>query len=140
MRKSFMAAAFVALAMAGGCVTTNATPLNGAIAPDKASLEPEQIVIYRSADAIGKPYREIAILTSTGDSTFTDMSQFHKSMQERAAKVGANAVILGTTKEPSTGAEIASWVIGTPANRKSESTAIIVEGLVSPPAKAKQKK
>ncbi len=139
MRLTTFAAGAVALMMLSGCVTTNATLLNGATVPAGALLQPEQIVIYRNAEQVGRPYKEVAILSSTGDSTLTDMAAFHKSMQEQAAKVGANAVILGTTREPSTGAEVASWIFGTPANRKSESIAITVEGLVPPPPKPKKK-
>lgn len=63
----------------------------------------------------------------------TDMAQFHRSMQERASRIGANAVILGETREPSTAAEIAGAVLGVPANRRSEAIAIYVEGLEPPP-------
>lgn len=140
MRFRVMAACGAALLLLSGCVTTNATMLNGATVIEGAAvLEPEQIVIYRNAEQVGKPFKEVAILSSTGDSTLTDMAAFHRSMQERAAKVGANAVILGSTREPSTGAEVASWIFGTPANRKSEAIAISVEGLLSPPPKPKKK-
>jgi hypothetical protein len=122
------------------CVSTKATMLASVERPTpEQMLQPEQIVIFRSADQVGKPYKEIAILSSTGDSTLTDMAAFYRSMQSQAAQLGANAVILGTTKEPSTGAEVASWIFGTPANRKSESYAILVEGLAPLPAKAKKK-
>ena len=139
MRVRTFAVGGLALMLLSGCVTTNATLLNGSTIPAGVMLQPEQIAIYRTADQVGKSYREVAILTSTGDSNLTDMSAFHKSMQERAAKVGANAVILGPTREPSTGVELASLVLGVPANRKSEAIAILVDGLIPPPPKAKKK-
>jgi uncharacterized protein with beta-barrel porin domain len=122
-----------------GCVSTTATMIGGSVAPLAATLQPEQIVIYRSAEQVGKPFREIAIMNSTGESTFTDVAQFHVSMQKKAAALGANAVILGTTREPSTGAEIAGAFLGTGARRKSDSIAIFVDGLEAPPAKLKKK-
>ena len=139
MRLRSFAASSLALMLLSGCVTTNATLLNGSTMPAGAMLEPEQIAIYRTADQVGRSYKEVAVLTSTGDSTLTDMAAFHKSMQERAAKVGANAVILGATREPSTGVELASLILGLPANRKSEAIAISVDGLVPPPPKPKKK-
>lgn len=139
MRVRTFAASSLALMLLSGCVTTNATLLNGSTMPISSTLEPEQIAIYRTADQVGKSYKEVAILTSTGDSTLTDMAAFHRSMQERAAKVGANAVILGATREPSTGVELASLIFGLPANRKSEAIAISVDGLVPPPPKPKKK-
>lgn len=140
MRKlNFGIATILCIGMLAACVSTRATMIGGAVADTSQALAPEQIVVYRSVEQIGKPYREVAILSSTGDSTLTDMAAFYRSMQERAAKIGANAVLIGSTKEPSTGAEVASWIFGTPANRKSESYAIIVEGLVPPPPKAKKK-
>lgn len=139
MRVRTFAASSLALMLLSGCVTTNATLLNGSTMPISSTLEPEQIAIYRTAEQVGKSYKEVAILTSTGDSTLTDMAAFHRSMQERAAKVGANAVILGATREPSTGVELASLIFGLPANRKSEAIAISVDGLVPPPPKPKKK-
>jgi len=139
MRVRTFAASSLALMLLSGCVTTNATLLNGSTMPLSSTLEPEQIAIYRTAEQVGKSYKEVAILTSTGDSTLTDMAAFHRSMQERAAKVGANAVILGATREPSTGVELASLIFGLPANRKSEAIAISVDGLVPPPPKPKKK-
>jgi hypothetical protein len=132
---------FAALVSISACVSTKATMIGGAVAPvaTAVALQPEQIVIFRTSEQVGKPFREVAILNSTGESTFTDIAQFHVSMQREAAKLGANAIILGTTREPSTAAEIAGAFLGTGARRKSDSIAIIVEGLEAPPPKPKKK-
>ena len=60
-------------------------------------------------------------------------------MQKEATRLGANALILGATREPSTAAEIAGAFLGTGARRKSDSIAIFVDGLDAPPAKLKKK-
>jgi hypothetical protein len=128
-----------ALVTVSACVTTKSTLIGGAVAPAATMLQPEQIVVFRTAEQVGKPYREVAILNSTGESTFTDMAQFHVSMQREAAKLGANAIILGTTREPTVAQEIIGSVFGSGARRKSDSIAIIVEGLEAPPPKPKKK-
>lgn len=131
--------ALVSILGLSACVTTKSTMIGGSVAPAAASLQPEQIVVFRTAEQVGRPFREVAVLNSTGESTFTDIAQFHVSMQREAARLGANAIILGSTKEPSTGAEIAGAFLGTGARRKSDSIAILVEGLQAPPAKPKKK-
>lgn len=136
MKKSILLVLFLS-SLIVSCVSTTATMLGGAVRPETAQLQPEQIVIYRNAEQIGKPFREIAILNSSGSSVYTSMGQFYISMQTRAAEAGANAVIIGENHEPSTAAEIAAVFLGSPSTRKSEATAIWVEGLIPPPPKTK---
>jgi hypothetical protein len=104
------------------CVHTQATVLNPA-----ARLEPicpEAVLLFTSADRVGKPYTEVAVLTSKGDESFTSEEGMHNSQRKKAAQLGANGVILGDIKDPSTGAKIASAVFGTSANRKGQAVAI----------------
>jgi hypothetical protein len=48
------------------------------------------------------------------------------SQRKKAAQLGANGVILGQMKDPSTGARIARTLIGTSANRKGDAIAIYI--------------
>jgi hypothetical protein len=46
------------------------------------------------------------------------------SQRKKAAKLGANGIILGDQKDPSTGAKLAQAFFGTSADRKGKSVAI----------------
>src|SRR5438094_10379447 len=58
----------------------------------------------------------------------TSESGMIKSQRKKAAELGANGVILGSMKDPSTGAKIASSIFGTSANRKGNAIAIYIPG------------
>ena len=104
------------------CVHTQATVLNPANRLEP--ICPEAVLLFTSADRVGKPYTEVAVLTSKGDETFTSEEGMHNSQRKKAAEVGANGVIMGEMKDPSTGAKIASALFGTSANRKGQAVAI----------------
>lgn len=114
-----------ALAVAlAGCVSTSVTHLDSGVR--LAPTTPDAVVLYRSASQVPGPYREIALLDSSGDVDLTSPAQMYKSMREQAAKIGANGVILGEVINPSSGAQVASWVFGTPADRRTQAVAIFV--------------
>ena len=48
-------------------------------------------------------------------------------LRDRAGKLGANGILLGEVREPSTGAKIANTLLGTEANRRSQAIAILIE-------------
>src|SRR5690348_11936060 len=98
------------------CVTTRATVLNPTA--KRAPVCPDAVIIYTSAQSVGKAYVEVAVLDSRGDNELTTTDQMHNSMRKKAAELGANGVILADTKEASTGAKVAQALFGTSANRK----------------------
>jgi hypothetical protein len=72
-------------------------------------------------------YEEIALLNSKADSASTSEAQMFKSMRKKAAKLGANGIILDAVSEPTVGAKIAAAVLfGTGAERKGKALAIYV--------------
>jgi uncharacterized protein YpmB len=48
------------------------------------------------------------------------------SQRKKAAKIGANGLILGDVRDASTGAKVAQALLGTSANRKGKAIAIYI--------------
>ena len=63
---------------------------------------------------------------SVGDHFWTDESDMLKDAKKKAAKLGANGVLVERMKEPGTSAKVAEAVIGTEANRRAELVAIYI--------------
>jgi hypothetical protein len=122
MRRLIPLAAGVTLAAA--CVSTSATVLNPEA--QRAPICADGVQLFTSADKVGKDFFEVAVLNSKGDSDWTSEEGMANSQRKKAAKLGANGVILGDQKDPSTGAKIAKAFLGTSANRKGKSVAIYI--------------
>ncbi len=125
MRTLKLLIAGAALMLLGGCVSTNATLLGQSTAG--APVNAEAVVIYRTAAQVPGPYRELAILNSTGEANWTNEKKMYQSMRKEAGKLGANAIILDAMSEPSAGAKVAAAIFGVGASRKGRSVAIATE-------------
>lgn len=119
MRILYAAAALLAVA---GCVTTQATRLgDGAI---YAPVSPHRVAIYRTAEQVRREYIEVALITASGDHGWTNEEQMYKKLRERAGSMGANGLILDSLTEPTTGAKVANFFLGTTADRRGKVVAI----------------
>ncbi len=107
-----------------GCVSTQATRLNPQQVYPKICSQGVQL--YTDSGKVGKPYVEVAVLTSAGSQSLTSQSDMYESMRKKAADVGANGVILGQVQQASTGAQVANALIGTPADRRGQAIAIYI--------------
>lgn len=119
-RTAVIAAVLVCIA----CVSTNATRLGSG--PVRAPLSPEVVAVYRTADQVPGRYEEVALLNSTGESSWTNEEKMMNSMRKKAAEMGANAIILDAISEPSAGAKVAGAFLGTGAQRKGKAIAIYI--------------
>ena len=107
------------------CVHTNTTVLNATNI--REPIDPNDVIIYTTASKVPGDYEEIALLNSKADSASTSEAQMFKSMRKKAAKVGANGIILDAVSEPTVGAKIAAAVLfGSGAERKGKALAIYV--------------
>ena len=86
----------------------------------------ESVAIYRTADQVPGKYEEVAILNASGSTSWTNEAQMNEKMREEAGKLGANAIILDATSEPSSGAKVAAAIFGVDVKRKGRSLAIYV--------------
>jgi hypothetical protein len=75
---------------------------------------------------VGHRYEEVALLSAAGDYSYTNEEQMYKKMRESAAALGANGIILDSVVEPTTGAKVAQFFIGTSAQREGYAVAIYV--------------
>jgi hypothetical protein len=116
--------ALVSSLFVAGCVAVNATQLGELTA--RPPLDPTTVVIYRTANQVPRRYDEVALLNATGSTGFTDEKGMLEAMKKRAAKIGANGVILDAISEPSAGAKVAAAIFGVSAERKGKALAIFV--------------
>jgi hypothetical protein len=112
------------LSLIASCVSTKAAQLDPTL--KLAPVCPDGVQMFTEASKIGKPYTEVAVLKSSGESDWTSETGMINSQRKKAAQLGANGVILGQMKDPSTGAKIARTLIGTSANRKGDAIAIYI--------------
>ena len=115
--------ALLAPLLLGACVQTSATMLSSKTFPP---LSPEEVTIYVSEEDIPAEYEKVAIINATGSSSYTNEAQLYEAVRKRAAKIGANGVLLSEIKEPGTGAKVAAAVFGYDTQRKSQMIAIYV--------------
>ena len=115
-------ALLIVAASLGGCVSTQSSLLG---APQAAApVAPASVALYRTADQVGRPYAEVALLNSSGDSMWTTEAKMFESMRLEAARLGANGVILEPITEPSPGLKLAAAIFHVSAPRKGRALAI----------------
>lgn len=115
----------VLLALLAACVTTHITRLH----PERTypRICPDGVAIFTSADKVGQPYVEVAVLSSSGDQDMTSQAEMYDSQRQKAAEAGANGLVLGQTQDPGAVAQVAHALVGTSANRKGQAIAIYIE-------------
>lgn len=107
------------------CVSTQAVRLGNAQV--RPAIKWQEVKVYRTADQVPGKYEEVALLNSTGDALWTGENAMYASMMKKAAKLGANGIILDAMSEPGAGAKVAAAFLGVPgADRKGKAIAIYV--------------
>jgi uncharacterized protein YbjQ (UPF0145 family) len=72
---------------------------------------------------VKQPFEKIAIINAQGAHNL-DRTKFIEAVKEKAAKLGANGIILGQYKEATTGDKWRGAVFGGAATNKDEAIAI----------------
>ena len=125
MRKSlFMLVIVFFIFSLTACMSTKAVRLGDQI--DRPMLPWQQVKVYRTADQVPSDYDEVGLLMTTASTIWTSEKGMWNSMKKKAAKLGANAIILDAISEPSAGAKIAGALFGVGINRKGKAVAIFV--------------
>lgn len=120
-----------------GCVTVTSTQLGKPSTRNPISAA--EVAIYRTAQQVPGNYEEVALLNASGDYEQTDESQMYAQMRKEAGRLGANGIILESVSEPTTGAKVANFFVGTDADRKGKAIAIYIHpsgGQTAPPESA----
>ena len=136
MNAKWLFAAVPALAISAcRSVFTNASLIDPSL--HLAKTCPAAVKLYTVPDRVEQPYREVALLNSAGQTSYSSESDMIKSMREKAATVGANGIILSRIDEPSAfaklagqlaqiGADAAGQIAQISAERKGSALAIYV--------------
>jgi hypothetical protein len=119
-----LAATLFLLALAA-CVSTNVALLDTTV--HYAPVCKEGVVFYTTRDKAPQPFKEVAILSSSGSSSMTNQGQMIESMREKAAEIGATGVILNDINEPGAGAKVAGAIFGVSPERQGKALAIFAE-------------
>jgi len=103
----------------GACVSAHATMLGPS--QNRAPVPEDQVRVFLATDSVPSSCERFAMINTSGDADMTNESQMIRAAKRRAGRIGANAIQLRSTRDPSTGARIASAIIpGVTANRKGE--------------------
>ena len=126
MKLRYLVTAAPALAIcACHTVSTNASLMDPTL--HLAKTCPAAVKLYTTPDRVEQPYREVALMNSVGQTSYSSESDLIKSMREQAAKVGANGIILDRIDEPSAMAKIAAQVAQIGADAAGAITMISAE-------------
>jgi hypothetical protein len=71
---------------------------------------PAAVKLFTTPERVQQAYHEVALLSSRGQTSYSSEGDMIKSMREKAARVGANGIILSGIDEPSAMAKIAGEV------------------------------
>jgi CO dehydrogenase/acetyl-CoA synthase gamma subunit (corrinoid Fe-S protein) len=117
-----------------GCmgVSTNASLMDPSL--HLARTCPDAVKLYTTRDRVNAEYREVAVLYSTGLTRYSDEDDLIKSMRKKAARIGANGIILDPIDEPKASIKVAAEVanvltrdvVGISPERKGHALAIYV--------------
>lgn len=121
--KNFSCLLFLSLILITGCVSTQYTKLS---TRSYDSVHPDDVVIYLTEGDIKGDYQKIGLIHMQGESSWTNENQMIAAARKKAAKMGANGIILGNVQEPSSGAKVAAAFLGVPTKRRGEVVAVRV--------------
>lgn len=111
------------------CVTVSKSILDRSFMG--APVPKDEVQVYLPGDEI-PDHTRVAILNAEGDVDVTDPGQMIDKLREEAGKLGANAIVMGEIEEPGTGERVASALLDTSANRRTQAIAIFVPGGTRP--------
>jgi hypothetical protein len=89
-----------AAASLAACTTTSAVLLDGT--GMYAETDPTQVRVYLRESDVPADYERIALVTAKAGASWTDETDLIRAMRKRAARMGANALIVGEIRDPST--------------------------------------
>ena len=106
----------------GGCTSTNSVLLGGT--GTYPELAPHDVRVFlREADVPGE-YERIALVTAKSDAGWTDEADLIRAMRKRAARLGANGIIVGEVRDPTTLERVAEVLTDYEAQRRGRAVAI----------------
>jgi hypothetical protein len=123
MKRLLVGPTLLALA---ACVHTNAAMMDESM--HLAPVCSNGVKVYTDSTKVGQPFVEVAILNSTGNTGSTTEGGMINSQRQKAARLGANGIIIKGINEPKAGTKIIGALFGVGAERKGGALAIYVPG------------
>ena len=111
-------------AFCGGCVSADATMLSSKRRP---ALAPKDVQVFLNEAEIRQPYEKVALIHLGGDANWTNEKQLYAAAKKKAARLGANGVVLGTIDQPGAEMQVVSAAFGVPVSRKSQALAVYLQ-------------
>ena len=122
MRKRNYSMGLLAIVALAGCVSTNAVRLGEPT--QYAPVKAEEVKVFLEESDVKADFDKIAIINAEGNYTWADDEKMIDAMKKKAAKLGANAIIIGEIKDPSTLGKIADAVVGVGGTKTGKVLAI----------------
>lgn len=118
-RALFLAAFALVL---GACTSTRAVLL-GDSGPYPAVHE-HDVRIFLNEDDVDGEFERIALVTARSDASWADEGDLIRALRKRAARLGADALILGEVRDPTTLERVAEVLTDYEAQRRARGVAI----------------
>jgi len=118
--RNFLLAAS-SLALLSGCVSARATML--VPGGQQPPVPEDQVTVYLQETEVPSTCQRYALIHTAGDVDMTGETEMINAAKRRAGKIGANAIVLGSVREPSSGRRVAAAVFGVSKDRKSQMVA-----------------
>jgi hypothetical protein len=112
----------IAAILVAACTTTNAVLLGGS--GTYPELNPAEVRVFLRERDVPAEYERIALVTAKSDAGWSDETDLIRAMRKRAAKLGANAIIIGDISDPSTLERVAEVLTDYEPQRRGRAVAI----------------
>jgi hypothetical protein len=102
--------------------TTSAVLLGGS--GTYPELNPAEVRVFLRERDVPAEYERIALVTAKSDAGWSDETDLIRAMRKRAAKLGANAIIIGDISDPTTLERVAEVLTDYEPQRRGRAVAI----------------
>jgi hypothetical protein len=113
------------LALISACVNVNAMRLGPV--REYAPVHPDNVFVYQDEMDIDGDFDRVAVIYVDGDANTTSQRQMINAARKKAGRLGANAIVLGRFRDPSTVTQIAAAVLDVSVSRRAEFLAVRVQ-------------
>ncbi len=120
MARTFAVLLVLAL-FGGGCLSVNYTKLGE---HEYQATDPATVLVYEDPSDVPGKFEKIGLLNSSGGSNFTNEKSLVDAMKQKAAEMGADAIILGELKDADPLAKVAGAFLNVPVQRHGQAVAI----------------
>jgi hypothetical protein len=122
MRKKNYSMGLLAVVALAGCISTNAVRLGEPT--QYPPVSPEEVQVFLEEADVKGDFDKVAIINAEGNYSVATDEKMINAMKKKAAKYGANAIIIGEFKDPSTVEKIADAVVGVGGTKTGKVLAI----------------